>query len=153
MNVLFFDIDGVVCTLRSHFAFGDKGGLMQAWDITACQMIRKLCSKHHFKIVVSSTWRFRPDHCRLYLATYGLIDHLYPHADPAEWTTPKQGKNRGKEIKVWLGAHPEVKNFIILDDDRDFLEDQKPFHIHTDSSDGFSSQDFMAFEELVERMT
>jgi len=33
-KVVFLDIDGVVCTLRSHYAFGDKGGLMEAWDIT-----------------------------------------------------------------------------------------------------------------------
>ena len=52
MNILFLDIDGVVCTVRSHFAFGE-GLLMSAWDITCCQMIRRLCEKYNCQIVVT----------------------------------------------------------------------------------------------------
>lgn len=78
-RIMFLDIDGVLCTMRSHFAFGDKKGLWMAWDITVCQMIRQLCEDFNLKIVISSCWRTknRVEALRSHLAVYGLIEHLY----------------------------------------------------------------------------
>jgi len=166
-KVVFLDIDGVVCTLRSHYAFGNKGGLMEAWDITSCQLIRRLCEKHNYEIVISSTWRNKPENVRLYLATYGLIDHLYGEAFPDvvdgsrkfEWVTPHKRNIpfpdgcdrllRGHEIQHWLDNHKDVAEFIIIDDDSDMLENQLPRFIHTDGMDGFGSKDYQKFEELA----
>ncbi len=36
---------------------------------------------------------------------------------------------RGNEIKAWLDNHPEVTNYVILDDSSDFLEEQLPYHV------------------------
>lgn len=34
-----------------------------------------------------------------------------------EWTTPKSSSsNRHAEISAWLAKHPDVKNYLILDD-------------------------------------
>lgn len=168
MRVIFLDIDGVVCTMRSHLAFGDKGGLMQAWDVTCCQMIRRLCSKNGFRIVISSSWRNSPDRLKLldyYLALYGLIDHCYKYPNmitgskrtkvDQEWKTPRfsyvKGKTRGLEIQDWLKRHPNVKEYLILDDDSDFLHKQKPFHIKTDTDEGFSSKNFRDCYAIIDR--
>lgn len=148
VRVLFLDIDGVICTLRSHLAFG-TGLLMQAWDITSCHMIKKLCDKHDLKIVVSSTWRLGRAHdCKMQMMIYGLWDYIYGN-DDKDWKTPSGAKIRGEEIEYWIKHHPEVEQYFILDDDTDFLEHQRPYHIKTDSYDGFSSQDYIRLEEML----
>lgn len=168
LRILFFDIDGVVCTLRSHLAFGDKGGLMQAWDVTCCQMIRRICAKNNFKIVISSSWRNSVGRLKVldyYIALYGLIDHCYKFPDRItgsereevdnEWKTPRlgyvKGKTRGLEIQDWLSRHPEVTEYLIIDDDSDFLDEQKPFHIKTDSDEGFSSKNFIDCCNIIDK--
>lgn len=160
MNILFLDIDGVICTLRSHIAFG-TGIMMQAWDITCCHMIKKLCKECDFKIVVSSTWRNGRSHdCKMQLVIYGLGDYIYGGDDflkdsYIEWKTPKKMDNtfRGNEIHWWLNEHPEVKNYIILDDDSDFCEYQKPFLIQTDSYEGFSARDYVKIYDMMKGTT
>lgn len=168
LRIVFLDVDGVICSMRSHFAFGDKGGLMLAWDVTCCQMIRRICAKNNFKIVISSTWRYGSDKLKVldyYLALYGLIDHCYKYPDRItgaervkvtdEWRTPRfpyvAGKTRGLEIQNWLSRHPEVTEYLIFDDDSDFLDEQKPFHIKTDTDEGFSSKNFMDCYAIIDK--
>jgi len=58
MKVIFLDIDGVLCTMRSHFAYAEgKGGLMHDWDVISCLLLRRLCEKHNLKLIISSSWR------------------------------------------------------------------------------------------------
>lgn len=154
-KVIFLDIDGVLCTLRSHFAFGDHGGLMQAWDITCCQMIRRICAEYKCKIVISSTWRHQKELNR-YLCVYGLVDHIWSDSFKfdGDWKTPWMNcDTRGEEIDAWLKKHPEVTQYIIIDDDSDFIEYQKPFHIKTDTDEGFSSQNYMDCEQLLKKFS
>lgn len=146
MNIIFLDIDGVVCTLRSHFAF-DDGFLMLSWDIIACQMIRKLCEKYNCKIVISSTWRRNESRCKMYLATFALITHL--HEDWKTISINKKNSIRGDEINAWLKRHKEIKNYVIIDDDTDFYKKQKSHLIKTSTDDGFSSKNFMEVEKFL----
>jgi len=166
-RIMFLDIDGVLCTMRSHFAFGDKKLLMEAWDITVCQMIRTLCEDFNFKIVISSVWKGhnKVSELRTHLATYGLIDYLFEgkgerkkwfygsEENTFEWRTKNlkyngkkengHGIRRGLEIKEWLKRHPFISDYIIIDDDRDMLEKQMShFFKVTDSREGFSSKNF-----------
>lgn len=136
MKVMFLDIDGVVCTMKSQYAYGERL-LMESWDMTVCQMLRRLCAANGYTIVCSSVWRKNP-HTRYYFGVYGLIEHIHD-----DWrTTCTRMECRGEEIQEWLSRHPEVTDYIIVDDDSDFLENQKPFHIKTDSKEGFSASDF-----------
>lgn len=167
-RIMFLDIDGVLCTMRSEFAFGDDKGLMMSWDITVCQMIRVLCEKFGFKIVISSTWRSQntTERLRSHLAVYGLIGHLYhkkgerkkwfygKEEKSFEWRTKwirakedkKEGERsvrRGLEIKEWLGRHPFISDYVIIDDDGDMLKEQMSHFIKVkDGEEGFSSKDF-----------
>lgn len=49
--------------------------------------------------------------------------------------------SRGKEIDMWLEAHPECTNFVILDDRMDFTEDQQPHFIHVNPMIGLTDDD------------
>ena len=58
-KIVFLDIDGVLCTPKSHPAFDTRNGLIESWDLTAVQLIRRLCIDANAKIVVTSVWRLR----------------------------------------------------------------------------------------------
>ena len=57
MKIIFLDIDGVLCTSRSHLAKHGKG-IMDEWDDVGALAIYRACKfGENVKIVVSSTWR------------------------------------------------------------------------------------------------
>ena len=45
---------------------------------------------------------------------------------------------RGKEIDAYLKEHPEIENFVIIDDDSDMLEEQMGNFHHSDPWFGMS---------------
>lgn len=142
-KILFLDIDGVLCSLRSQYAFGERL-LMEAWDITCCQIIRRLCIANGYGIVVSSVWR-RHEATRYYLAMYGLIDLVHD-----DWRTPRLKGIRGKEVKDWLNKHPKTKEYIIVDDDKDFYKYQQKRLVHVDDNyNGFSVANADRADELM----
>jgi hypothetical protein len=58
MKIIFLDIDGVLCTSRSHLSKHGRGGLMDAWDDVGALAIKRACEfGTNVKIVISSTWR------------------------------------------------------------------------------------------------
>lgn len=40
--------------------------------------------------------------------------------------------SRGDEVKMWLNDHPEVTNYVIIDDRTDFLEEQLDHFVQVD---------------------
>jgi len=141
MNIIFLDIDGVLCTARSHMAYDSPGGQWSHWDTTACAMITNLCLKYDCRIVISSTWRMHEKQLFERLEEHKL--DVYLHED---WSTPvlhKLSCERGHEIEDWLKRHrTEYETFIILDDNDDMLPQQKPFLVLTHEDDGISSSNY-----------
>lgn len=147
MKIIFLDIDGVLCTTRSHAAHLESG-LMQHLDPIGCKMLDKICQKTGAKIVISSTWRHHHDRgsmlCILQNAGFALPDF---HKD---WKTPaKMSATRGEEIKLWLLDHPEVTQYAILDDNSDMLTEQMPFLVLTPTHDGILWQHAEELEALL----
>ncbi len=93
--------------------------------------LKRLIDETGAKIVISSSWR----HSGLKIMQEmwikrGLvgevIDITPSHSDKSRDHLPfKERAERGGEIKEWLDAHPEVTNYVILDDDDDVLESQE----------------------------
>jgi hydroxymethylpyrimidine pyrophosphatase-like HAD family hydrolase len=138
MKVIFLDIDGVLCTRRSHLAYGKEGGIWHEWDPLAVEVIRKCCERG-VKIVLSSTWR-KPsnlEHFHEQYAKYGMNPAWLYQPD---WKTPITTGRRGEEIKQWLNRHPEVTDYRIVDDDNDMLHEQHAKCIFTDAEDGMTSE-------------
>ena len=48
---------------------------------------------------------------------------------------------RGEEIQMWLYWHPEVKNYVIIDDRKDIMKDQMDHFVKVNSFRGFSDED------------
>lgn len=135
MRVLFLDIDGVLNSTKTCVAFGGfphELHHIDAFDKAAIRLLQRLCDSSGVQIVLSSTWR-KTHHWRDVGTALGL---------PIIDATPVMLGPRGIEIQAWLQAHPEVKQYAIIDDDGDMLADQKPRFVKTLHSEGMTFGDF-----------
>jgi len=127
------DFDGVIITYRTQI-MDFKLNYWGAIDPVATQFLHNICKEGNISIVVSSSWRANKDACFNKLKEANLFQFLH-----SDWQTEQSEEGRGVQIDNWLKAHPEVKEYIILDDvDYDMLPDQiKNNHfILCDSVDG-----------------
>ena len=164
MKVIFLDIDGVLnssdylhATYGLRRAQAEKrkldikdinAGLQQTRDKFG-QLFDPRCVAHLARIiehtgaiiVVSSTWR--------YSGTKGLqelwdsrdlpgeiYDITKPPGMPLSFETSERWM--GHEIKDWLLSHPYVKDYVILDDDSDMLDEQKEHFVQTSTEFGLT---------------
>ena len=146
MIPLFLDMDGVLCTARSALAFGR--GQWKHLDPVACRLLGRLFKKEpNLRVVLSSTWRTHFDrHAMDHILCNGGIDSIPWHDD---WRTKDLNVRlsgyvpRGKEIAEWLERNGKPEKYLILDDDNDMLEEQKPFFVRTHELDGISTQNYI----------
>ena len=138
MKVIFLDFDGVIT-------------IPPKWYINANKIkwIKKIINETDAKIVVSSSWRRenvketindmigKTKRCPRNKMLYWLIDNLY---DVTSWFSDKKynGTGRGGEIQTWLDKHPEVDNYVIIDDDGDMLDSQLYHFVQTNYEDGIT---------------
>lgn len=132
-GVIFIDIDGVFTSERIGW---------QNFDIYAINKIYWCIKKRpEWKLVMSSTWRMKYDFYH-YKRIFGDIFHK-------DWRTGSFS-NRRDEIKEWLDNHPEIKDYIVIDDNPGAVpEEEKDKLIHTDGSDGMLHEHF---EELRNKL-
>jgi hypothetical protein len=167
MKVLFLDFDGV---LNSHQSavfwhskrdqtkwetemYSDWGGSLKEYIAhefcpIALSNMDFLCSRNpDLKVVVSSTWRIGE-------TVDSLKKILYPAKHVANAiidVTPHFSRHRGEEIQRWLDEHPEVTNYVIVDDDRDMLDSQKEHFVNTSELHGFQYGDVHWAEAALKR--
>lgn len=135
-KVIFLDFDGPLITYRTIVANGGlpkhtDGVERRFFDETALKLISSIARVAKAGIVVSSTFRDSPCFERMG-QNLGLpiIGRLDPFRDPMPI--------RGEEIRQWLEKNPNVKNYAIVDDDKDFYDYQKPYLVSTPEEDGFT---------------
>ena len=120
MKTIFLDIDGVcncsTTTKRlqsaSEFTFVDTRKVLRLRDIV---------ERTGAKLVLSSTWRFGADPKAFYLEREALRELVaeFRRLRCPLWfdVTPYLPRaKRWQEINAWLILHPEVEDYIILDD-------------------------------------
>lgn len=145
-NVMFLDKDGVYHSDGSYLKYG------QMVDIGAVKLLNKLIADHNLKVVFSSTWRIGAERHTVqdYLAIAGFAPEIL-HEDYK--TEDKIGEHRGTLIAKWLSNHPEVSNYVIIDDDDDMNDDQLSHFIHVDSTNGFSVKDYYRAKSVFQGYT
>ena len=116
-------------------------------DPNVIQRINKLCELTGAKIVVSSSWRIDP-YYKIRLENAGLKNII--GCTPEFDFKNVLNYSRGIEIQEWLDNHDEV-NYIIIDDELDFTEEQQKHFIHTDYNLGFTKDDFNRAYELINK--
>ena len=136
-KVIFLDFDGVITVLETR------------WEPSEEHMrrVKRICDETGAKIVISSSWRwYSLDETfkRIYKRCPEINEnHFLLNKDLCVGVTRRIGPGgRGDEIKDWLSEHPDVKKFVILDDDSfDMLPEQKPFLINTAWNIGIQDED------------
>lgn len=117
-RVLFLDYDDVVNkamwkkksdeTYCCTYNFPSDGKVN---DEQAVQWVSEFCEKFGYSIVVSSSWRIHSNYKEC-LMDAGLRDGIC-----IDGKTPEcLNESRGYEISMYLKEHPEIEEYIILDD-------------------------------------
>ena len=141
MKVIFLDIDGVLnseeffvemtqnCRYDAYRSAGYSAKMSRnlcSLDSVAIANLNHLITQTGAKIVVSSTWRSDDPFLQEVFAVVGIP--AYVGITPYTVT-----RHRGLEINYWLDKHPEVENYVILDDDNDMLDKQLEHFVQTDA--------------------
>lgn len=109
MKIIFLDFDGVLVNRETL-----RGGGFPGYGHPGCvAALNKILAATKAHIVVSSTWRSEGleavrDHLRRWGVKGQVVD-----------ITGQDFAARGTEIHNWLEKNPDVKDFVILDDDSD----------------------------------
>lgn len=155
MRIIFLDMDGVMnseqfitaCVIENvYLKLGDYV------DPEAVKRLNNLTDTSEAKIVISSSWRKLLDleSLQKLLKSKGVTGDIID-------TTPDLFKERygdgrpmvrGDEIYSWLSKHPEVTNFVIIDDDGD-MSHLLPYLVRTDYLYGLQDEHIEAAKKLL----
>lgn len=114
MKVLFLDIDGVCnCQFTAQ-----RSGYFIGIDPYMALLVGRIVEATGAKIVLSSSWRYNEE------SKEEVRKRVMPFIDVTPMS--KGLATRGREIRQWLEAHPEVEKYAILDDNDDMMEEQLP---------------------------
>jgi len=138
-RILFLDIDGVLNSEEYYRNSSNSGKDFSRFDPSSVSFIKALVEEFSLKIVISSTWRYGAiDRLMHELKRNKLLDYLYH-----DWFTPViYPAHRGTEIELWLDLHPEVTDYVIIDDDDNILEEQKNNFVNTSSHLGMNNEHY-----------
>lgn len=138
MAVIFLDVDGVLNTYYS----------MKADTYVCPQAVYWLNHLEDHQIVYSSTWRLGKNQRELEEMRLKMGITIPLHSDGR--TCNRHGEIRGDEINEWLGRHPEVTDYLIIDDDDDFHEEHRERFIKTDAYLGFTPYNLFRAQQILE---
>jgi diphthamide synthase subunit DPH2 len=120
MKVIFLDIDGVLVTRNSikyqYLNFPNETSIR--FSKKAVKNLNKLIRLTEAKIVISSTWRlFHPLEKLQNIFEEQKIKGKIISTTSVEKATIEEDIPRGQKITDWLEQHPEVEQYLIIDDD------------------------------------
>lgn len=142
-KIVFLDIDGVLNSSLSLYA----GCNNNKWSIdkNIVSAYKKFSEKHNLKTVIISSWREKVkntqemekiifDDCGIHLNIHDL--------------TPVLNKKRGFEVESYI-RNNNIKNYVIIDDQANFLDNQLDRFIKTDIALGMTIYNF---KEIAEKL-
>jgi hypothetical protein len=147
MKVIFLDVDGVLNSVDDLMEYREKNNIKGSilYDDIADKrvlLLKELVEKSKAEIVISSSWRMgwlrngKPKELNPNGLLYKLQTKLkefnlnFIDVTPSLWDKDIR-YTRGDEIRTWLENHPEVTNFVILDDEDDMCEFTKSNLVQT----------------------
>lgn len=141
-KIIFLDFDGVITTLKTRWKI----------DMNKVKIINDICDRTDAKIVVTSSWRIGyrgvvsafHKFLKQYFIKNQYLDHFKKEFDKFIDNIvgmTESGSYRGNEIKFYMNEHPEIDNYVILDDDSDMLDKQLFNFVQTDTYEGITERD------------
>ena len=122
MNVIFLDIDGVL-----NVCSEDRDQFGRTYHSNFVDNLKAIIEETDSKIVISSSWRYSGLEFMRSLWEFRKLPGEIIDITPDLYQLSKEldRKNlRGYEVEAWLDENIEVKNYVIIDDDTDFLKNQ-----------------------------
>ena len=141
MKIIFLDIDGVLNDAPTILGTGDDQPTMEHLNC-----LKQIVEATQAEIVLSSSWRLYKRYTKdvsIALAKVGL--HLID--------TTEELRERDEEIREWLGRHPEVEQYLILDDEDVFTEELKEHHILTSFYEGLLTKHVKKSIEILNKIS
>ena len=128
MKVLFLDIDGVLNSdtfyLNRPKEVKHLPYPLSEFEPACVARLNRILAETKAHLVVSSSWRHD-----------AFIDRVLDRAGikPKMWdiTPYGMGRPRGYEIKKFLHEHPDIENYVILDDVANMLPEQQSHFVQT----------------------
>lgn len=139
LKIIFLDFDGVIST---H----EKGMNL---DTSKIALLEEILSATGAKIVVTSSWRVGTRNAEEFVnklfnfhrsrdkVTSGslFVDSIYD-------VTDTMGNDRGDEVQRWIDEHiDQIEQYVILDDENDYLDEQLFNFVQTDEYEGLTSRE------------
>lgn len=153
MRVIFLDFDGVMNSIGSMI-YNNRLNLLgltttpthESFDPVASSNLQYILEElPDVQVVVSSTWRKYKN----LAALQKIFEINNILADRMIGTTPVTEEGyRGKEIESYLKDHPEITNFVIIDDDSD-MQPYMHMLVQTNASNGLTFTDAERVMELL----
>lgn len=134
-RVLFLDIDGPMIPGRCYKMADQTKPIVMKFDPAAVSIVNDACEHHDRKIVLHSSWirAFGAQETYIHCLKEGLLD-VHFHNDAICNT---QDHYRYDRVLEWLSRHPEVDDFVIVDDD---LPDFMVMEFGPDHNDDYSKK-------------
>lgn len=148
MKVVFLDYDGVVNTPiwneegKCKYNFPSDGKVN---NYQAIMWVNELCKKTGAKIVVSSTWRYCCHRNEVSYQDCLYNARLNKDIEIIGCTDWFGNETRTDEIKSYLLKHPEIENYVILDDEE--VDDDN--FVQCNGYFGFGLSEFMKAKEIL----
>jgi len=120
MKVIFLDFDGVICVDWNEYIDEHGHGFRKKY----VENLELIIEQTGAKIVISSSWR---------TAGLAMMKSMWKERrmkGEIIGITERLNTPRGEEIEEYLRENPCDK-YVILDDDNDFLPEQRPFFVRT----------------------
>lgn len=117
-------------------------------DDGAIDLLKTIVESTNSEIVLSSSWRWYKESREKIKEQ--LQKHNLKFIDITPTRTDKTLK-REEEIQSWLDSHPEVVNYVILDDEKISCESMKKHHVKTTFSRGLTIESAQTAIEILNR--
>lgn len=145
-KIIFLDFDGPMIPGRCCFMPENYRKLMTVFDPVASAFLNLVLKKDKdIRIVISSTWGLK--------GLEIIKENFRKNGLPAsrlhkDWITPRQLTSyRHNEINWWLQDHPEVTEYIVIDDE--ISDEYFPGRlINADTYDGLSWKHYMQISRI-----
>lgn len=138
VKVIFLDVDGVLNNITTTRR--TKGGFVFVGE-SQLKHLKHIIDMTGAEVVLSSDWRYDRDVPGWNDHYLELCDELLLYGIRFYGFTPElPSGHRGAEIAQWLTEHPEVSDFVILDDRTD-IEPNKDRWVQTAMSRGLGTEE------------
>lgn len=134
MKVLFLDVDGVMINTPLF-----EAGRFETLGEEFLDRLQRIINQTNAKIVLSSSWRLEEQ-------SYAKVERALATRNlKLEDRTVELNRFRSHEIQEWLGRHPQIVKFAVLDDWNEAGYDIEHSFFQTKMDDGLT-------EEIAERV-